>query len=649
MRHNPSFHRLLVAAVLVGAASVASGWAASGTTTGGSVPPDVEFKALEIASGQTGVPGSELTVLASAPVVLTEQGITVYEVKVLHEAGEAVYQVTLDEDGNQYDMEALTQAEGDLYTSRYGALNKDFFDQLQKAPPGQIFPVVLWVREPFTDPTELFPDPESEPSEDELESAEADIDAARRESVQAAVAPVVSQLEAYGFLAEADELVPVIATKVPAQILLDDVSHWAEVLAIYDASQPYDPALEIQLPACQTNVVHNQGITGAGIRVAEVEVGGQINTTNPFLTPVTQDLTFSCLSNHSAAVAGIIRSTNTARLGHAYNCNLWIGGSCLGVVNEIINRSSVAAFSHNARTFNLSFGAPGAGGFLTTLDRYYDSLVLFGGRTVVPAAGNSFATGFVWSPGTAYNVVTVGSYDDRNTTFWPDDVMSIFSSTLNPFSLHGDRIKPEVAAPGSSLNSTTNTSPWTGAVGSGTSFAAPAVTGISALLMQRALFLQVWPESVKAILMASAEHNIEGATRLSNRDGAGGVVADRADRVARRVLTAGNWQALFYTCGNPFLQNLTTVNLTAGQRIRFAMAWPTNPNYWLYAWRPGADLDLWARTPTGGFAAFSVSWDNTYEIVDFTAPVSGPYTFQVYKYRCSTHPYRLGWAWHIVP
>lgn len=648
MRRNPSFHRFLLAAVLICAASLAGAWPASGATGGGSVPPGVELQALAIAAGQAGVPESELTVLASAPVVLAEQGLTVYDVKVLYEAGDTVYQVTLDANGTEYDLESLAQAEGDLYTSLYGALDKDFFNRLQGVPPDQIFPVALWVREPFLNPTVVRPDPESDPSDADVEGAATANDDARRQEVQMAVAPVVSQLEANGYAAQADDLVPVVTAQLPAQFLLDDVSRWAEVLAIHDDSQPYDPALEIQLPACQTNVVHNQGITGAGVRVAEVEVGGRINTANPFLTPVTQDLTFSCLSSHSAAVAGIIRSTNTARLGHAYNSNLWIGGSCSGSGTQLMNRSS-AASSFGARTFNLSFGNPFAGGVLGTLDRYYDSLVLNGWRTVVPAAGNSGATGFVWSPGTAYNVLTVGSYDDRNTTFWPDDVMSSFSSTLNPISWVGDRIKPEVAAPGSNLNSTTNASPWTGAVGSGTSFAAPAVTGISALLMQRSTALQVWPESVKAIFMASAEHNIEGATRLSNRDGAGGVVSDRADRVARRVANVGNWSGIFYTCGNPLLQNLTTVNLSAGQRIRFAMVWDTNPNYSLYASRPGADLDLWARTPTGGFAAFSVSWDNTYEIVDFTASTSGPYTFQTYKYRCSTHPYWLGWAWHIVP
>ncbi len=647
MRRNPSTHRLLIAALTIGAAALLVALPASATSSEGSVPSNLETQALSIAAGQAGVPESELTIAADSPVVFPEQGITVYDFKIVDEAGSAMYQVTLDDSGVQQDLESLATAEGDLSRARYGALDKDFFARLQAAPPDQVFPVDVWVGEPFLDPAVQRPDPETNPSEAEVDNAAANNDAAQLSTVQNAVAPVVSQLKADGYTAVSDDSAPIVSTQVPAQYLLTNLSRWAEVLQIEDDSQTLEPNLEIQLPACQTNVVHNQGITGSGVPVAEVEVGGRINTSNPYLAGVTQTYGYSCVSSHSAAVAGIIRSTNTARLGHAYNSNLWIGGTCGGVVSQVLTESTNAR-NWGARTFNLSFGG-NFGGVPSTLDRYYDSLVQTYWRTVVPAAGNAGIYGFVDSPGTAYNVVTVGSYDDQNTTYWPDDVMASYSSTVNPLSNHGDRIKPEVAAPGSNINSTTNASPWTGAVGSGTSYAAPAVTGITALLMQRNYSLRVWPEAVKAILMASAEHNIEGATRLSNRDGAGGVVADRADRVARKVANVGSWQGLYYTCSNPSLQTLTTVNLVAGQRIRFAMIWDTNPNYSLYTSRPGADLDLWARTPGGGYAAFSTSWDNTYEIVDFTASASGTYTFQAYKYRCNSSPYWLGWAWHIVP
>ena len=44
--------------------------------------------------------------------------------------------------------------------------------------------------------------------------------------------------------------------------------------------------------------------------------------------------------------------------------------------------------------------------------------------------------------------------------------------------------------------------------------------------------------------------------------------------------------------------------------------------------------------------ARSSSWSNTDEIVDFTAPQMGTYTMRVLKWRCSTSPALLGWAYH---
>ena len=77
-----------------------------------------------------------------------------------------------------------------------------------------------------------------------------------------------------------------------------------------------------------------------------------------------------------------------------------------------------------------------------------------------------------------------------------------------------------------------------------------------------------------------------------------------------------------------------------------AIVWDTDPNYGRYTSRPSADLDLWVRGPNGTVVAISASWDNTYEIVDFTAPQTGTYTMRVRKWRCSSNPRWLGWAYH---
>ena len=55
-------------------------------------------------------------------------------------------------------------------------------------------------------------------------------------------------------------------------------------------------------------------------------------------------------------------------------------------------------------------------------------------------------------------------------------------------------------------------------------------------------------------------------------------------------------------------------------------------------------IDLTVRGPGGSAVASSWSWDNTYEIVEFTPSVSGTYSLTNLKYRCDRGTY-LGWSW----
>jgi subtilisin family serine protease len=113
---------------------------------------------------------------------------------------------------------------------------------------------------------------------------------------------------------------------------------------------------------------------------------------------------------------------------------------------------------------------------------------------------------------------------------WPD------SAYVNPVSPHNDREKPEVVAVGANVTALgVNNVPQTR---SGTSHAAPQVAGLVALLVHRNSTLGYWPEAVKAIIMASATHNITGPTIIVRgqgdlRDGAGAINAVLADTVAQ--------------------------------------------------------------------------------------------------------------------
>ena len=275
---------------------------------------------------------------------------------------------------------------------------------------------------------------------------------------------------------------------------------------------------------------------------------------------------------------------------------------------------------------------------------------------VIKSAGNlGDTTGWITPPGLGYNTLTVGNFDDVNTVIQSDDVMNPTSSWKDPLSAHGDREKPEVVAPGTNIISTTAASPWVGSVGSGTSFSAPMVSGMTALLYQRNTSLRAWPESTKAIIMATAIRNKEGFARLSEKDGAGGVWAVEADWVARNTTNHGRWGGDEYDCtsSTPLSWDITTMSLTAGHVTRVVLVWDQNPNYSFYSTQPSADLDLQIWRTSNPLAkdpvAASYSWDNTYEIVRFTPTVTGTCALRINKFRCDLTPGYIGWAWWSQP
>lgn len=101
-------------------------------------------------------------------------------------------------------------------------MNPDFHATLVAAPPEGLLEAVIFVREPFVDPPMLRPGADVDLSDEEIDNAILANDTQRKQAVTDAVAPVVDQLTAMGFLTELDELVPAIYTVLPADMLLYD-------------------------------------------------------------------------------------------------------------------------------------------------------------------------------------------------------------------------------------------------------------------------------------------------------------------------------------------------------------------------------------------------------------------------------------------
>lgn len=116
-------------------------------------------------------------------------------------------------------------------------------------------------------------------------------------------------------------------------------------------------------------------------------------------------------------------------------------------------------------------------------------------------------------PSAAGNVITVGAYNSRT------DAYASFSG--RGYTRINDNIKPDIVAPGVNIISTAVNGGYT--IRSGTSMAAPFVTGSAALLMQWGIVERndpyLYGEKVKAYLIRTARHLPENLYRLKEQAG----------------------------------------------------------------------------------------------------------------------------------
>jgi hypothetical protein len=596
--------------------------------------------AARIAAERWGVPEAEVAVVGEASL----DGITRF--KVLHAKSDRLDGVDLDADLREASARVVAEKLAARRNRDFiGKLDRELARKVQDEGPAGTTGVVVWAKSPGEPPR--------------LDRGARRPSAAAVEALKtfhrSATRNVLALARQRGWRVKYQAAyAPVIVLEVPndALRLLEERE---DVDAIY-LERTYQDEADVSVPAIDAGTVWNRGFNGSGISVAVVETGGiyfghanladgqYCKPGNP--TPV---------GAHASGVAGIIASTHATYRGVAFGAPALLSGNAGDVlVDSNVIECTEWAIDQGATVVNYSFGTD-SDVSMVGLDRYVDYVVRHWFVTMVKSAGNIGFTCFepesnVTSPGKGWNILTVGNYNDKETADNANDEMSATSCFGDPASDHDDREKPEVAAPGTNITTTYCTGPsdCTGSQ-SGTSFAAPHVTGCTALLMDRDAALTIWPESIKAVLMASAVVNLEGSTRLSEKDGAGGIECDSADDVVRGV--SGNESHGTYSKAD--FPKLFTFTATAGQTVRVAIAWDSLTDAIMGTTSPTtdvlkADLDLRVTGPAPfgqAILASSHSYDNSYEIVEFTAPATGVYTARVHAYRFDGNFEYLGFAW----
>lgn len=290
----------------------------------------------------------------------------------------------------------------------------------------------------------------------------------------------------------------------------------------------YSNLLDTSTYSIYSNTFWNNGYFGFPWAAAVVDTG--VDKIHPALSvsyegvfhssgqtyPDYNDSTFSKddLQGHGTHVAGIIKSNDSAYRGVANGTVLmnakfgWrtTNGDGKGDEEDAMRAIDWAINSSkgdSAEVISFSFGGS-ASSSETSMSRYFDSFVDSLGVVGVIAAGNAGpGSGTIGDPAVSYNAITVGAMDDMDTISRADDSIASYSSR-GPVP-GTSRIKPDIMAPGSSIRSTAYN--WEGdnpdfITMSGTSMAAPHISGAAALLMSAGVYD---PKEIKALLINTAE------------------------------------------------------------------------------------------------------------------------------------------------
>ena len=486
----------------------------------------------------------------------------------------------------------------------------------------------------------------------ELSEARATANAAALEKLGADVA----RLD--GAVAYASTTAPLAYVDIPPAA----VAALAELpsVATLGLERTWSTAMSSAGPGVQANWTSGSGDQGAGVRVAVVEYhnvrnSGDLSGRVVASRSTSGSIVYSPTFDHPTWVAGAIAGRSATYPGVApgaliVSSSTGGGGASVTRDRQIIAAADWAASSGggDADIVNLSIGQDTATGS-EEARRYFDSMAHLDGRLPVAAAGNYVTFGHwnVLSPGTAYNALTVGGIEDRNTASRTDDRIwyapgSNGSSYRDPtgtaWNSHGDFNKPNVSAPAVSVR-TAN-----GLGASGTSVASPIVAGIAAQVIARAPSLALRPEGTRAIVMAGAIHRspMADGSRSADHEGTGTASA----LWANRILNAGDGQWGGYRLGSMSAGAVVTqdISVVAGQKVKAVVSWNSHSSGSTSSDRLMADLDLRVVGPDGAVHG-SYTLDNNYEWVEFTAGRTGTARIEVRQARFEASAERYGLAW----
>jgi len=590
--------------------------------------------------------------------------------KVLDKKSGGIYGIYFDENGNIADFKKAKEEEDNAHKNKYGKLEPSLYEKLQEMNSDDKIKVGIWLTPIDSEkiendvlskhpnvktfkgqitPSKEKPENNGTSTSEEAKKIREGIFEEKKNAYKSKEKPLIDELKKKGFdIDYASIAAPLVFANLTKKEILA-LEKRGNVDGVY-LSRIYEPELDSASPTIRAPYVWGKGYDGSAVKVAIVETG-RVDFNHPNLAHAqgwpSAFRPSGNIGDHATQCAGIMASNHNIYKGVAPDVDILSANAASWSDGDLVAASDWA-LENGADVLSCSFGV-GATPDLVALDKYYDNVIWEHYRAVVKSAGNrggsgcSGDDGAITSPGLAYNVITVGGTNDENTQEWKDDGRYLCSSYGDPESPHNDRNKPEVSAVAENVRTTTTGNGWK--TGDGTSYAAPAVAGEIALLIDSYRNLRDWPEVTKAIVMATAVHDTYTGPMRGNYDdqeGVGTVVASHAYKI-------DFWEGTTETASS--LPKDKYFYAEAGEKVRFVITWDSHTWKTLWWWNDElkADLDLTIYDPNGNYVGGSFTWDNNYEVVEFTAPVTGNYKAQINDYRFDDSYEYLGLAGLRMP
>ncbi|WP_152038143.1 S8 family serine peptidase [Paraburkholderia hospita] len=575
--------------------------------------------------------------------------------KVVHRKTGMPAELAFDAQGNPVDGGELLAALERRRAARFGRIHETLFDRLANARDKERIAVNLWPR------VSIPPAPYEKPADFRIdERPDGEQRVAR--TVRAASGKLRDTLKRMRIEIKrsesAFELVPCVRTTATAA-QIRELAKDKSIGGIYLDDTTAVNDLGNSIAVARSDRAHTAGFDGTGIRVAVWESGPSVTTNLSFAGRFTSS---PAASDHARLTSAIVKNTETGQpRGHAPDCDLYSA-----------NTSSTEALlwavqDQGCTVVSQSFhrGTEPGGSTLQSDDLLKDWLALrWPYPTIVQAVGNFWLgdpdgisppeSEYVNHKG--YNSLALGNHDDTASSISGDSVFR------NPVTSHGDRELPELAANGTAVSANGQTM-------SGTSFAAPAAAGVTALLQDVDGVLCSWPEGCRAILLASAGRNVRDGTwwqdvinRVDGRDGAGAVDAQAGVAIARQRRwrdapgTRYGWDVGTLSSDLIGADRLATFRyyvsvprLLWSPTVKVAIAWDsavTSSGQTATASTLTVDLDLLVRNSAGIQVAASASWDNSYEVVEFAGTRGETYEIVIRRWSGADSVW-FGVAWTV--